>query len=82
MPCFSQVAAISRLANSAVSRPATIQPTTLRLKMSYRESLGELDGLAQERDVSSRTARCLNTIAFVKQARPHQVWNVSQAGLT
>src|ERR1019366_10920 len=34
MPCFSQVAAISRLANSAVSRPATIQPPTLRLKMS------------------------------------------------
>src|ERR1019366_1102986 len=34
MDCFSQVAAISRLANSAVSRPATIQPTTLRLKMS------------------------------------------------
>src|SRR5665213_472351 len=34
MPCFSQVAAISRLANSAVSRLATIQPTTLRLKMS------------------------------------------------
>src|ERR1039458_8601545 len=26
MDCFSQVAAISRLANSAVSRPATIQP--------------------------------------------------------
>src|ERR1017187_4288483 len=32
MSCFSQVSAISRLANSALSRGATIQPTTYRLK--------------------------------------------------
>src|ERR1019366_6204657 len=28
IPCFSQVSAISRLASSEVSRPATIHPTT------------------------------------------------------
>jgi hypothetical protein len=34
MTCLSQVAAISSWANSAISRPATLQPITLWLKMS------------------------------------------------
>src|SRR6266704_4418017 len=38
MFCLSQVSAISRLANSTVSRGATIQPTTYRLKTSKKQS--------------------------------------------